>query len=557
MKIRDLDQYAKLISGDDQYRNKFDTLEYSFFKELYGGTFNIESRISEISDFAANANEQIFYEFLQNANDAGASSFFVAFDESNFLVVNNGQPFLTDGKGQETSRFRTFLTKKQSANFGNENIGEKGQGSKLLYELITDNLGTQATGDALIQEIYHHKKGPIILSWENTPLQYFMNWVDTPFQPVDCLKTGNTLLAKIIHTYFPVMPSNEASSLFSMKEMERMLSFLREHAALMNVADFVRGTLLYFPLGKGRYQAIKTALEEGNLTRGLSTSLALLGNVQRVKINDLLIQRPHDLQGRVISARKETSADGKERTINTRLFLPKSPQTLGNTYNFFQFFPIVEENHGLKFIIDSKEYKIEASRQKIDLSKVYNERKLEEISQAIIGHYVKLVEANNIDQAIHFIKCILLTDLAVLQNEVYKKLFYDDLIAAIKTKLPTHENEFSNSEKVVVKDSNLLLHPRDIGQSGIYWLHPDLRDYYDLAKERLEIAIWKAKDILKNCADEKRKEWVNNLAKADYQQLVKEIVSENTRAGIKGIPFIKATNGELYALSDFERVVSK
>ena len=52
--------------------------------------------ISDAASFASNAEEQLFYEFVQNAYDANADSLFFYANEKYLIVLNNGEPFYTD-----------------------------------------------------------------------------------------------------------------------------------------------------------------------------------------------------------------------------------------------------------------------------------------------------------------------------------------------------------------------------------------------------------------------------------------------------------------------------
>ena len=71
MKIRDIRQYVRELC-------KNETLDLigkdneEWFKYVYGPNKKLDASITEAATFATNAEEQLFYEFVQNAFDAKA-----------------------------------------------------------------------------------------------------------------------------------------------------------------------------------------------------------------------------------------------------------------------------------------------------------------------------------------------------------------------------------------------------------------------------------------------------------------------------------------------------
>ena len=79
MKIRNIRQYIKelcknetpeLIGKDNE----------AWFKYVYGPNKKLDASITEAATFATNAEEQLFYEFVQNAFDAKADSLYFFFN---------------------------------------------------------------------------------------------------------------------------------------------------------------------------------------------------------------------------------------------------------------------------------------------------------------------------------------------------------------------------------------------------------------------------------------------------------------------------------------------
>ena len=561
IEIRDIVKYIEDISGE-----KFDTSLIGrktdpFYKELYGGSFKLDYQIKYISDFAQNSNVQIFYELLQNASDAGATNFVVLFDENQFLAINNGEPFETDGDPDKKSRLRSFLTK----NFGTkdddpDSIGKHGQGSKLLYDLIIpevteDDIGETSKQERLINEIKNLKKGPILFSWGGFPnLQKLLMWDDELIATNENYKDSEIpLLIKIVYTYYPVAPNQRQESFFNYQELRKCVEFLNTFPDDFNWTDFNEGTLLYIPLGDGRYEKLKEALK-GNLKAGLSTSLALLPKkLQNVKIREHNIQKPDSFEEVIIISKVVND----KKTLNTRLFIPENPDKLKSSLsNFYQYFPVTDEIHGLKFIIDSEEYTIKGSRQNIDISDSHNFQALSRISKAIIKHYESLADFNSIKDLVNLIKCILKTDKSKIgQKSEIKKLFYDDLIDnCLLEYLPTQNEHIINAEKIKINNSSLEFEPAVLGYDYFQWLNSDLVDVYPEFIDDLEIEEWNVVDILQNCTDsEKRRNWIINLSKSNYRLLLNDIANLNLAySELKSLQFIRLSNKKIYSLEDFK-----
>ena len=88
MKIRDIRQYVRELC-------KNETLDLigkdneEWFKYVYGPNKKLDASITEAATFATNAEEQLFYEFVQNAFDAKADSLYFFFNENYLIVFKN------------------------------------------------------------------------------------------------------------------------------------------------------------------------------------------------------------------------------------------------------------------------------------------------------------------------------------------------------------------------------------------------------------------------------------------------------------------------------------
>ena len=123
MKVRDIKQYREkiLVKRDDIDYNThcLGEKEEPLLKDFYGSGKNIDNIVGQISKFAKNTQTQIFYEFLQNADDAKASQAFFFFEENHFVVINNGLPFFTDTPdNKRKGQLFSFLGKEKNDKYG-------------------------------------------------------------------------------------------------------------------------------------------------------------------------------------------------------------------------------------------------------------------------------------------------------------------------------------------------------------------------------------------------------------------------------------------------------
>ena len=141
MKIRNIKTYLeKRNSGSSNFKENLSLLgtnDEPFLYVLQGDEANVNAIIEGNASFAQNAQEQLFYEFVQNAYDAKAEDLLFYANEDYLIVLNNGKPFYTDTEKQKDGEIRegqlfNFLAKGKSQKHGDENLmGNYGQGSKL------------------------------------------------------------------------------------------------------------------------------------------------------------------------------------------------------------------------------------------------------------------------------------------------------------------------------------------------------------------------------------------------------------------------------------------
>lgn len=273
MNIRDIKQYITNLCGEYNL-DLLGSNKEKFLQTVYGksqSTDQVESIIEGAASFASNAEEQLFYEFVQNAYDANADSLFFYANEDYLIVLNNGEPFYTDFDIFDSTEIRdgqlyNFLAKGKSVKRSDDSkLGNYGQGSKLLYTLIAKVSESEENKTLLINTLYKEKKGPYLISWYNRNqlaniLQEQGTWI--PAKANDF--RSNILFVKILMSYFPIAPG-VSEELFSNQEaQEAIKAFDTLVDPRRNLHFLDRGTAIIIPLGKGKYEKITS---ETNLER--------------------------------------------------------------------------------------------------------------------------------------------------------------------------------------------------------------------------------------------------------------------------------------------------
>lgn len=536
MKVRDLEAYRNILTEGKEIREIGAGNDF-LYHELVGRGVVFDKYIEQISDFAVNsAHEQIFYEFLQNACDAKADYFFIAFDAGHLLVANNAEPFYTDGQIEMPGRLRTFLSKGRTGKVDDESIGEKGRGSKLLYNLMLPENTNLSVKEGLLQTIKEERKGPILFSWKNqngsTPLLDLKKGLDDNLVPVG-IGLENPLLTKLLYTYYPAAlgESKQIAGigekiLFSSEEYEQFTAYLRvafrKHEA--NTAAFAQGSILYIPLGEGKSEKLQTAFAE-QLADEIAKSLLVIPNVKIININGERTRLPDNF------VRQHLILDlpyKKDKKKTAEIFYPKKIADFeGDIVNFSNYFPITNEKHGLKFIIHSKHFDTDSGRQNI--SKESNRILLQSISDALLELLKALREENRFEY-IHFIKILLLTDEAEIERSpMIKELFYDRLIEYMRENIPVLKNDFSSSENVYIKKSALNF----LKLTGKFWLPQEFDDFQDAFKKKLNLPVYHTSEFVSRVEFKAISGWIKRMSDSEYQTLLKELNEENHSDFIK------------------------
>ena len=376
MRVRDLRQYIKSIPGSDYNISELGTHREPFLTYMgghYQSVEQVKKFIESSSSFATNAEEQLFYEFVQNAYDAQADSLFFFSNDKYLIVLNNGKPFYTDfdlqADEKKSGQLFNFLAKGKSDKPGDdEQMGQYGQGSKLLYTLITDvpKTGEYTDAELLVDAIYNNRKGPYLISWNSQEqlTNLLLGEKSWELSQADDYE-NNILFAKILYSYFPIAPGQEPA-LFSDNEAKSIIEvFDRLVNPRRNLQFLNSGTSLIIPLGDGKADLIRSTT---NLSRvrtrlgGFSALTADQAEHKGTRLKHIYVLGQEIEQTEVKSIRWEKKQGAKTYKYHLA-FNPKFAQE--GFVNIFKGLPILSTKHHLGFIIDSQCFQTDDSRQRL------------------------------------------------------------------------------------------------------------------------------------------------------------------------------------------------
>lgn len=539
MQVRNLNEFIESFIGKEwDSNNRYDL----WVEKLFGGGKDMQQHISHITKFATGTGTQIFYEFLQNADDAKAESVYFFVSEGNLLVLNTGNPFFTD-KSSTNLRADLYAFLNKGNKFNNPDThGKYGQGAKLLYNLLLPIDSPIETG--LWEVIGEQQKGPIIFSWQNPydfeKLRYLTDIKQLNFTG-DCNDGNIPLLTKIVNTCYPASLGEilNGKALFTDQELRNCCSFIQQTNLPPQITS---GSLLYIPLGEDQHIELLRLLE-GELEKGMSGTLCHIKNLKRIEINDKIINKT-DYE--VIKFDDFT------------LGLPKTKTDTSIIYNFYSNYPITDTKFGLDFIINSTAYEVDSGRQRINDNES-NKRVLADISKQII-EYIKRISSTpseNIPHLVIILKCVLKSNPFGNDKLGIKKLFHDDLLEVIKNKLPTSNSDIQSSTKVRIKDTQLQVDLASIGVKEWYFFSEDLADCYKEAEDKLGLKTLSIIEILQQADKTLLTQWINNLNDTEYRILLSEIKTKSTPHQIQDLRFVKATDSEVYTPNELSAASDK
>ena len=557
MTIRDLSQYIKALCSKETIELLGTNQEV--FLQLMDGrgpSDQVQALISGAASFASNAEEQLFYEFVQNAYDANADSLFFYANDKYLIVLNNGEPFYTDFNIFYTEKPRdgqlyNFLAKGKSLKRSDATkLGKYGQGSKLLYTLLTDISDSSSNEDMLIKAIYEEKKGPYLISWyDRKQLANLLlkqnNWT---LAQADDYK-NHLLFAKILMSYYPIAPGvNE--KLFNVKEaLDAVNAFDELVDPRRNLHFLDRGTALIIPLGKGKYEKIasKDNLEKVKTRLGGFASITKDQERNAGKTVDHIYVMGEEIeQHEVKSVFVEFNNEGN----NFFYHFAFNPVFAKSRFvNLFKGLPILQTRLRLGFIIDSQNFEVDDSRQRINdtdktnrqLVRAFNElilklKELKETDQEKFDYIYKSLIATNVPQG---------EDFSYIRNafkEVMKPFFEECVLSEDGSY--THVSQ----ARLFKDDYNIPL--QELGITKYKWV--DSEAFQNLKRHEVIAQEITFATVIADAEKSKLALWIKSLSNTDYSAFQKLCDSHKFEQGLSSVKLFRTNKGNLYSYDELK-----
>lgn len=552
MKVRNLKQYIEILTKNSSSIPALGGEDDFLLIDYYGKKVILDQHLTDLPNFATDPRTQIYYELMQNAEDAESESLHFFFNDHGILVLNNGRPFRTDSTegGGQLFEF-LFKGKGQKAN-NPKQIGEHGQGSKLLYSLILPNEYGGDKKESVRKNLMQELRGPILLSWQKeSDVMKLCTWSEQPFEYTgNCEDQDYPLLTKIILTYYPAELGEVATlydgreeELFSKTEMASLVQFLNKIRFNVTWTDFRRGTLLYIPLGEG--QGEKMVSNWGSAVKqGISFSLDFLKHLKYVYVNGEQIRRSG------LNVVQLADLTTGEKPVSLQLAMPNVHERLDDkAINFYKFFPIARARYGLNYLINTKAYDVGAARQEIDITDDNNNHILMDISVRIVEYIKQLREDGDRGALILFLRCAVWNS---PNDNFFREYFHEKIVEAFANNLPTEVGFADSASTVRIKKTDLPIQPEALGISEWAWLDESLADVYDQVGSSLGINSCTLTDLLEAAAEKPElKTWMFSLAEMQYLQLLEEVqATVQNPFWITGIRCWRFSDGEVYTLKE-------
>ena len=530
MKIRNLQQYIRERCSRDSKEslNLLFTDDEPFLYEILGDRGSVESMVRGCATIAKDAEQQVFYEFVQNAFDAGGDSVFFYIGDVDgqdyLLVLNNGKPFYTDkkvdkkvaGKKNREGQLFSFLNTNKSGKPNEPSIGKFGQGSKLLYTLLPDVKRDIPLDELMAPALIGEKRAPYLISWaKGEQLNNFL--MDRNIWDRECgYDNDEFLIAKIFCCYYPLEPGVD-EALFSNDEVSRLVKVFNKLVDPRRNMNRLQGsgTALIIPLGSGKRGILSERVEK--VKNRLAPFASIIGNYKEfagkhlsriVFLGDEI--KPIDAESVCAEIIRE---DGKKIKYQ---FVFDESFNAEDCVNLYKALPISDTVYGLNFIIDSQGFPVEGSRQNINDEVVINN-----IANAMRVFVTEFDTLKNNDKE----KCDRIYDCLIKarpNNDVVRKPFNEVILPYLEKNVHRADGTYGERETTFVVKNGLNIPFDEIGVSDIYVAADNIADdYKELGMPIKNITL---ETIIEKADDTKLADWIKGLAEDAYEAYHNEVV---------------------------------
>lgn len=564
MKIRNLQQYVarKCHQSEEQTIQNLSligTNDEPFFKEGNGSEKDLRILIEDYTSVANNAEQQVFYEFVQNAFDAHATQlmFFMGTVEQQdyLLVMNNGRPFYTvdptiprDTRGG--GQLLEFLFKNVS-NHEEGDLGHFGQGSKLLYTLMVDKRKGYGDEDLIVHTIIDEKKAPYLLSWsDGIQLDNFL--VDRGVWDRSLGYDNNEMIiAKLLCSYYPLEPGVD-ETLFSASEVTRLTKVFQTLVdPERNMMQFGKqGTALIIPLGLGKKEIIESEQNACKVRRCLAPVSEILTGYKKGRHLDRILFLGRDIPtihtDRIVTEveREDLKNPGHNKSFLYQfVFDPSFAEQ--DAVNLFHVLPIPDSTYGLGFIIDSLDLSVKADRQGISRT----DKAIENITEAMHLFVGKFEEMKTSDPA-QYERIYRQLLLARPHHEVVKTPFDEVIVPYLTQNVLTCDGTYRPLAEVRKLESSLSISIRNLGIESYSLVDKTIYEQYQqiLKDSGRQIDSTSLASLLAYADNPRLEAWVRQLSEADYDQLQSEVLA--CKDSIKDKPLFLSNYGHVYKYTD-------
>lgn len=556
MKVRDLREYVRALCEGNETMHLLGKENDALLTIIAGKGQPVRGLVTEAASFASHAEEQLFYEFVQNAYDANADSLFFYANQEYLIVLNNGEPFYTDFNYFETNNRRdgnlfSFLSKNKSAKLEDSTkLGKYGQGSKLLYTLLADVDYHAQTEDLVYDAIYNKRKGPYLISWnDKAQLDAILinedNWI--PAKGDDYV--NNILFAKILMTYYPIAPG-QCPEYFANEEAQSAIkAFDKLVDPRRNMHFLNKGTALIIPLGKGKYEAIVSEKNLENVRTRLGGYASLSGDQERntgKKLSHIYVMGEEIEQHEVKSILIEYNIDG--RTFNYHFAF--NPIFAEKGYvNFFKGLPILQTKFNLGFIIDSQIFDVDDSRQRIsDTVKAENQLKI--AYKHLIDELESLYRLDR--KAFDYIyKAIIASSFRSDDEKNYvRDSFYEVFRPFMLKYTLTSDNNYEDFSNVYMPAEEEQIDSISLSALGIknkHWFNRDILTAYKRHFKGRTINTLTLNEIILESDKNNLQEWILKLSAEEYFRY-QSLFAKCT--DVEDIKLFRSNKNQLYSVNE-------
>ncbi len=540
-----------------------------FYKMVNGIVGNIRADLTPKLQNAQD--EQAIYEFLQNAADSQSSECAVVYNDTYFMVINNGKAFTEkDLKALLNSFQGTKADKTKEENCGK--IGRYGIGFKLAYRLMGKSDGAE--------ELLRDLAGPLLFSWHNNEqFQHLLDYKGGELSLEDAID-GDTApwLLKIILACFPTAPSEtvkdleyQDQTLFKTEELQELVGFLKEQQGLLEQFSLEQGSLFFLRFGPKKHEKLKTSLL--NIQSGIGYAMNNLKTLEKVALQDTVIEQHDTLLERyaVLPGTddfKRIDPEFPNCPIEISLGFPMAQgqmQALKKAPSLYQFFPMRNERHSMAYFIHSSSFAKITDRTRLDDQGEANVETFQYITKALKRNLDRYKQDDK-ERFGQLYRALLLTDRSTEYDAaLINKYLYEPLLAYIQENIPTNKGNFYSKDIIIAKDTALPIEPMELGIAREWFYWTDVEGDRDLLKAASNSAKLDLKKLgLKELILEAKMNLLNNriqqLNEEDYQQFVQELKQvefddafAERFADLKGFKFSNSQgDASFYALNDLQ-----